>query len=324
MAMNQKPYGPKEGGEAGGQLNLNFFQDLANPNGESVEDRQRRVEEQSHLPERTPVFAHNDAQDQADAKAKADADAKAKADADAKAKADAAAQATLAAQHAAEKQTKDSQAALLQQFHDVASGKVRSQAEMDFESQFRNAMAQSHGASMNVRGQLAAGQQQRQSNLETNMRSSAAEYLPVLQAQARQQAAGQEVALAGQLRQGDLAAQDLSTWQALAQQGLTDTSAMNSASNAYQALVNQYQGMMGSAGNQMGLNVGTNQLTGQVVGMGTGTLGSLYGYYQKMGGANSGNWSENPSIPNTIAAPNSADAGWGVNTTGGQWGGLYP
>lgn len=170
---------------------------------------------------------------------------------------------------------------LIADFHDIATGKAKSPAELEFEQQYQTAKAHAQGAMLNVRGLQQGGTRSRETQIGLNTMQNQDQQ--VLQQQARSQAGQAEAELSGVLASGDYDLASINAATRLGNQAIDVNSMTNAAALEFYKSQGRYDLGMKRAGQTLSNDASDAAWWNQIAQGGMGAAGTVAGLGQKGG-----------------------------------------
>jgi hypothetical protein len=186
--------------------------------------------------------------------------------------------AELAAREAAAKASLEK---LIADFHDIATGKVKSPAELEFEQQYQTAKAHAQGSMLNVRGLQQGGTRSRETQIGLNTMQNQDQQ--VLQNQVRSQAGQAEADLSGVLASGDYDMANINSAMRLGNQAIDVNALTNKAALEFYKSQGRYARDAGRAGQTLGDDQADANWWKQIAQSGIGAAGTVAGIVGKPG-----------------------------------------
>lgn len=172
---------------------------------------------------------------------------------------------------------------LIQQFHDIAAGRVKTAAEGEFEQQYQNAQAQAYSTMLGMEGVDPGEAARLRAQQQMQMAAMREQDQRVIREQITDQAKQQAAGLTGVLSEGDQATANLD---ALYKQGMSEVDwkeKTGQASLAWDQAANAYGNARTQAGNTLG-DIGRDEAFWRRIGqIGAETGGTVAGYGDKSG-----------------------------------------
>lgn len=143
-------------------------------------------------------------------------------------------------QAAAAADTQARRDALLQKFHELASGRTKSDAELEFEKQYQAAAQASYGSATNVKGVNSVDAANFRSSQQAEMQSNQMATQKALHESIAKAARQQEAALAADIAKGAMSKEALDNWYAQGLAGIDAASGRSAFNTSFQGAAGEY------------------------------------------------------------------------------------
>ena len=130
--------------------------------------------------------------------------------------------------------------ALLQKFHELASGRTKSDAELEFEKQYQAAAQASYGSATNVKGVNSVDAANFRSSQQAEMQSNQMATQKALHESIAKAARQQEAALAADIAKGAMSKEALDNWYAQGLAGIDAAAGRSAFNTSFQGAAGEY------------------------------------------------------------------------------------